>query len=192
MNLLKTIALGLSAFAFMPATAQAGENHWLDPAWHFVPATDCVPASPADAALLNVYWGAWIFDGTKTGTANIICNLPFSNGFFDPEHGWISTQFYEKGDISYRDSTGTATTASVKTQLVIRQRNSGTVLLPNQSFNSDSFSTTTDNTRDVDWGNSVTMAGTDLSAHVRVTLMRSSSSQVVAFSGLRWHELFIP
>lgn len=148
-------------------------------------AAQCIPSSPSDASKLNVFHGAWIFDGANTGTVHLTCALPWPVAYDEDR-----AQAFPLGRISYRDSTAEDTRSSVKIEVFQRRDSSGSYSKIRDVFSSDNYIYTRDVTV---WG---TRAGVDAGVNrslggalfARVTMTRSSTSDIVAFSHILWIE----
>jgi hypothetical protein len=168
--------LGTSGIAFAEEARQP-------PGW-IVSAASCQPASPADAAKLNLFHGVWLFDGNSVGTATLTCALPFPTG-----STWTNVDVWygDRSKAWYRDSDGTSPTVQILAELFRRWDTGSGYTQVGTLFNSNGFTVTTDTAQFWYW--SGYYASTDSGfAFIRVTLKRTYSSQVAAFGGLQLSE----
>jgi hypothetical protein len=82
-----------------------------------VPATACQPASSADASRVVLANGAWVFNGTATGTILFYCPLPI-NG--NTEFDAFNDNDMTVSRIFYRDTDGMGAGAEVIVRLLFR------------------------------------------------------------------------
>lgn len=160
------------------------EPEALGPWYHVTTAPQCLPASPADAAKLNLYHGAWIFESGKTGTAVLTCAIPWPSAYID---GNSTTKglLFPRGLFSYRDSTGKGSSASVKLSLYQRRHGSGRYTFLGEVFSSEAHSQTRDTSH---YGSRIQTSASLKGGYVfmRLKMRRDSASDIVAFSHVLW------
>ena len=82
-----------------------------------VPAAECLPVSSSDASRVNLANGAWIFNGTTTGTVTFNCPLPINgNTEFDASNTNDMTAYR----VFYQDSDGMGAAAEVTVRVFFR------------------------------------------------------------------------
>lgn len=172
-----TIAASLIA----PSAALANDR---DVAATTIPATACRPNTDSADAVLALSNGAYVFNGSATGTVILYCPLPIT--------AYTISDFTDDNDISryrvyYRDSDGIGVASEVRTRLVYRDANGLTQLGSTWSSN---LSNITDNTTQI--VNLNHDVGTDRLYSFTVIMQRTNTTQNPAFSGIDFPPIAIP
>lgn len=148
-------------------------------------APQCFPSTPNDAKKLNIYHGSWIFNRGETGTVDLTCALPWPAAYMDD-----STQYFNTGLISYRDSSGSDPRSSVVIKVYQRAWSFGRYKMIRDLFTSDSNDLTYDTSVYADEPKAGENYRADKnygpSLFLRVTMKRGNAEDILAFSSILW------
>lgn len=149
-----------------------------------IPATACRPNTDSADALVVLSNGAYVFNGSATGTVTLYCPLPINaNTLVD----FTNSNAISRYRVYYRDSDGIGVASEVRTRLVYRDANGLTQLGSTWSSN---LSNITDNrTQNVDLIHNV---GANRLYSFAVIMERTNTTQNPAFSGIDFPPVAIP
>ena len=194
----KILSLTLASSALLSPLAQAND---LNLGAYTIPASACQPASATDSDKLRLSNGSYVFRGSATGTASLLCALPLngwqagvslsSQNFSDPTMNMSSYRVY------YRDPNDCHTGSGVSVRLRYRNESGLSSVGSNweswQTTQPGNFcipGTTNNTTHEVDLSHSLR---TERLYHFLVSLRRTSTGQNVAFSGIDFpFQIFVP
>ncbi|OCQ98811.1 hypothetical protein BCD64_22420 [Nostoc sp. MBR 210] len=166
-------AATIAASLIVPSVASANDR---DITATTIPATACRPNSDSGDASVVISNGAYVFNGSATGTVTLYCPLPINaNTLVD---------FSNDNDISryrvyYRDTDGIGTASEIKVNLTYRDANGLTPV--GGTWSSNGFNIIDNTTRFVDLIHDV---GLDRLYSFVVTMQRTNTTQNPAFSGI--------
>jgi hypothetical protein len=110
--LILTTAVALLSF---PSHVSAATD--IDTQATTIPASACRPSNDSEDAKVRLSNGAYVFNGSATGTVTFYCPLPINGLSISQPQDQNSIAGYR---VYYRDSDGARNSASIKTRLIYR------------------------------------------------------------------------
>jgi opacity protein-like surface antigen len=171
----------IAASLIVPSTALANDQ---DIVATTIPATACRPQTDSGSAAVALSNGAYVFNGSATGTVILFCPLPINANTI--------ADFTNDNDISryrvyYRDSDGIGTASEVRTSLVYR--NSVGLTQVGGTWSSNASNITANTIAAVNLSHDV---GSDRLYSFAVIMQRTNTTQNPAFSGIDFPPIAIP
>jgi hypothetical protein len=167
----------LTAAAMVAATGFSATQASASPLkFHSASAATCAVGDPA--VINNLYFitgGTMKLQPGATGLVTVYCAVPFIEV--------VSTSLTQHFALTYQDSTGTATSSSVKAQYIAMNQATGNISTIT-SISSDSFAATTtsavQHTADFVWNPS---NPTDFAYYIRIDITRGNAADsVIAYN----------
>ncbi|WP_413200555.1 hypothetical protein [Nostoc piscinale] len=166
-------AATIAASLIVPSVASANDRDILATT---VPATACRPNSDSGDASVVISNGAYVFNGSATGTVTLYCPLPINANTISDLTNDNDISTYR---VYYRDTDGIGGASEITTRLVYRD--SAGLNGVGSTWSSNVSNMTDNRTQFVNLNHSV---GSNRLYSFLVTIQRTNTTQNPAFSGI--------